>query len=152
MSKAVRIPLTYAEFAHDLGAHSRLTREVSLVWHRQYTKADTATKQAMREEFLTHFISGYVKCTEKQAMRILIKGAPERTVEQKQAYEAASQKFLYHISRTGAKSKPAAQTGQTSHRIPAHLRSVAMDFLGEFEGKNLEEQIKQAVALLNALK
>lgn len=152
MSKAVHIPLTYAEFAHDLGAHSRLTREVSLVWHRQYTKANPATRQAMREEFLVQFISGYVKCNEKQAMRILIKGAPERTAEQKQAYEAASQKFLYHISRTGAKSKPAAQTEQTSHRIPAHLRSVAMDFLGEFEGKNLEEQIKQAVALLNALK
>ena len=155
MSKAVRIPLTYAEFAHDLGAHSRLTREVSLVWHRQYTKANPATRQAMREEFLTHFISGYVKCTEKQAMRILIKGAPERTAEQKQAYEAASQKFLYHISRTGAKSKPAAQTEQTeqiSKRVAPALHSAAMAFLAEFEGKNLEEQIKQAVALLNALK
>ena len=144
--------LTLSQFAHDLGAHQRITQDVSLVWHRQYTKADTATRQAMRGEFLTHFIRGYMACTEKQAMRILITSAPERTAEQKKAYESASQKFLYHISRTGAKSKPAAQTEQTSHRIPAHLRSVAMDFLGEFEGKNLEEQIKQAVALLNALK
>jgi hypothetical protein len=29
---------------------------------------------------------------------------------------------------------------------------MAMDFLGNFEGKNLQEQIKQALALLNALK
>jgi hypothetical protein len=29
---------------------------------------------------------------------------------------------------------------------------MAMDFLGNFEGENLQEQIKKAIALLNALK
>ena len=37
-------------------------------------------------------------------------------------------------------------------RISTEAKAMAMDFLGNFEGKNLEAQIKAAVALLNALK
>lgn len=40
----------------------------------------------------------------------------------------------------------------TSQRIDAASKALAMEFLGNFEGKNLAEQIKAAVALLNALK
>ena len=40
----------------------------------------------------------------------------------------------------------------TSHRISQAERTLAMDFLGNFEGKNRTEQIKAAVALLNAMK
>lgn len=43
--------------------------------------------------------------------------------------------------------KPAA-----SKRISTEAKAMAMDFLGNFEGKNLEAQIKAAIALLNALK
>jgi hypothetical protein len=39
-----------------------------------------------------------------------------------------------------------------SMRVSTEARALAMDFLGNFEGKNLEAQIKAAVALLNALK
>ena len=141
--------LTLSQFAHDLGAHQRITQDVSLVWHRQYTKANPATRQAMREEFLTHFVCGYVQCTEKQAMRILITPAPERSAEHKKAYEAASQKFLYHISRTGAKAK---QVTQTQPRVSKHHRDLAMRFLAEFDGETLAEQIKQAMLVLNAIK
>ena len=147
MSKAT---LTLSQFAQDLGAHSRITRDVSLVWHKQYVKADAVTRKALREEFMTHFIIGFMQCTEKQAMRILITSAPERTADQKKAYEAASQKFLYHISRTGAKSQPAQ--AQSSKRIAPKVRSAAMDFLAEFEGETLAAQIKAAIAVLNSLK
>lgn len=148
MSKAVHIPLTYAEFAHDLGAHSRLTREVSLVWHRQYTKANPATRQAMREEFLTHFISGYVKCTEKQAMRILITGRGERKASEQQAYEAASQKFLYHIARTGTKDQ---RKEPKRVRFTSEQRKAGDEFLATFPGETLAEQIAKARAFLASL-
>jgi hypothetical protein len=37
-------------------------------------------------------------------------------------------------------------------RVSTEAKAMAMDFLGNFEGKNLEAQIKAAIALLNALK
>ena len=40
----------------------------------------------------------------------------------------------------------------TSKRLSADAKALAMDFLGNFEGKNLEAQIKAAIALLNAMK
>jgi len=39
-----------------------------------------------------------------------------------------------------------------SKRISPESKAMAMDFLANFEGKNLEAQIKAAIALLNALK
>jgi hypothetical protein len=39
-----------------------------------------------------------------------------------------------------------------SMRVSTEAKAMAMDFLGNFEGKNLEAQIKAAIALLNALK
>lgn len=46
--------------------------------------------------------------------------------------------------------KPAKS--KTHARIAPEQRDLAMDFLANFEGDNLQAQIKQAVALLNALK
>jgi hypothetical protein len=45
-----------------------------------------------------------------------------------------------------------AKTPAKQQRISTEAKAMAMDFLGNFEGKNLEAQIKAAVALLNALK
>jgi len=39
-----------------------------------------------------------------------------------------------------------------SQRLSADAKALAMDFLGNFEGKNLEAQLKAAIALLNAMK
>jgi len=150
MSKATKVELTYAQFAHDLGAHQRLTLAVSLVWHKQYTKADAVTRTALRDEFMAHFTMGLLECTMPQAVRILTATISERTKTQHKAYMAASQKFKYHIARDSAKSKSSTPASQP--RISKELRSSAMDFLGNFEGESLEEQIKQALAILNALK
>jgi hypothetical protein len=134
MKKAV---LTLSQFAHDLGAHQRITQTVSLVWHKQYTKASAATKQAMRVEFVEAFVRGYSN------------GVRNLTAEAKRNAEmAASQKFKYHISRDGAKS---VQPKQTSQRIQPHLRSAAMTFLAEFSGDTLEEQLRQALVVLRSL-
>jgi hypothetical protein len=45
-----------------------------------------------------------------------------------------------------------AKTPAKQQRISTEAKAMAMDFLGNFEGKNLEAQIKAAIALLNALK
>jgi hypothetical protein len=45
-----------------------------------------------------------------------------------------------------------AKAPAKQQRISTEAKAMAMDFLGNFEGKNLEAQIKAAIALLNALK
>jgi hypothetical protein len=45
-----------------------------------------------------------------------------------------------------------AKAPAKQQRISTEAKAMAMDFLGNFEGKNLQEQIKAAIALLNALK
>ena len=61
MSKATQVELTYAQFAHDIGAHQRLTLAVSLVWHKQWLKATPQTRTALRDEFMTHFTMGMLE-------------------------------------------------------------------------------------------
>jgi len=46
-------------------------------------------------------------------------------------------------------AKPA--TPVTKARVSKAARDAAMDFLGTFEGKNLAEQIKQAIAVLKSM-
>jgi hypothetical protein len=45
-----------------------------------------------------------------------------------------------------------AKTPATQPRVSTEAKAMAMDFLGNFDGKNLEAQIKAAIALLNALR
>lgn len=143
MSKATKVELTYAQFAHDLGAHQRLTLAVSLVWHKEYVKADAATRSARREEFMSNFVVGYLECTPVQAVRILTATIGQRTKEQHKAYMAASQKFKYHIARDGAK----AQTTPTkSMRLSAATRQAAKDFLAMFDNLADAKKALEAVA------
>ena len=133
------INLTFIQFAHDIGAHARLTREVSLVWHEQFANGTPATRNAMRAQFMQAFIDGYCKDVRNLTAEI-----------KRNAEMAANQKFKYHISRDGAKDKPKAEPKHM--RVSKAMRDIAMDFLGNFEGESLDEQIKQAIALLNAMK
>lgn len=140
------ITLTYAQFAHDIGKHSRLTRKVSLVWHKQFVRGSVATRHAMREEFMQAFIAGYCKDVRNLTTEI-----------KREAEMAASQKFKYHISRDGVKDQPKPEPKPEPKAEPKHMRvskamrNTAMDFLGNFEGESLDEQIQQAIALLNAM-
>lgn len=142
MSKATKPVLTYAQFANDLGAHQRLTLEVSLVWHKQYAKADAVTRTALRDEFMTHFTMGMLECTQTQAVRILTATISERTEKQHKAYMAASQKFKYHIARDSQKkgAKPVKST-----RLTAEARKAAKDFLAQFDS------VAEAIAAINAV-
>lgn len=96
MSKS--LTLTFTGFAHDLGAHTRLTRDVSLVWHREYVKADDVTRAARREEFILHFLIGYGMSAAKAA-KVMSQSRDERKADDHNAYSAARMKFTYHIVR-----------------------------------------------------
>lgn len=146
MSKATKPVLTYAQFAHDIGAHSRLTLEVSLVWHKQWLKATPQTRTAMREEFMTHFTMGLLKCAMPQAVRILTATISQRTKVQHNAYMAASQKFKHHISRDGAKSAAAKPVKPVkSKRMSAEVRAAAKAYLAQFKS------VADAIAAINAV-
>lgn len=92
------ITLTYAGFARDVGAHDQLTLEVSTVWHREYVKADAATRTARRDEFILNFMIG-TKCPEAKAKRIMEQSRTERTKDAQKLYDRARAKFTYHIVR-----------------------------------------------------
>ena len=94
MAKAIK--LSFATFAHDLGAHHRITLDVSLVWHQQYLGADSVTRTALREEFIRNFLIGY-GCKNPEA--IMAQSRDERTAEDQKVYDAARAKFTYHVVR-----------------------------------------------------
>lgn len=137
-----KLTLTLSQFAHDLGAHSRITREVSLVWHKQWLSADQVTRQALRDEFLREFIRGALGCKPAEAVRILTSPKGERTAAEQEAYMAASQKFKYHISRDGAKD---AKPEPKSMRLSADARAAAKAYLAHFEN------VQDAIAALRAV-
>ena len=143
MSKATKPVLTYAQFAHDIGAHSRLTLEVSLVWHKQWLKATPQTRTAMREEFMTHFTMGLLKCTMPQAVRILTATISQRTKVQHNAYMAASQKFKHHISRDSQKNEAKPEVKRM--RLSADVRAAAKAYLTQFD--SVEDAIKALRAI-----
>ncbi len=93
---AKQIKLSFATFAHDLGAHTRITLDVSLIWHTEYLTADEVTRKARREEFIRNFLVGY-GC--KNAETIMGQSRDERTAEDQKVYDAARAKFTYHVVR-----------------------------------------------------
>jgi hypothetical protein len=109
MSKQIK--LSFATFAHDLGAHTRITLEVSEVWHTEFLSADEATRKARREEFIRNFLMGY-GCKNPEA--IMGQSRDERTADDQKVYDAARAKFTYHIVRPeksggSAKTDPVAK-------------------------------------------
>lgn len=94
MAKSIK--LSFATFAHDLGAHTRITLDASLIWHEEYVKADEVTRKARREEFIFNFMVGY-GC--KNAKVIMAQSRDERTADDQKVYDAARAKFTYHVVR-----------------------------------------------------
>jgi hypothetical protein len=92
------VTLTYTAFANAIGAHDKLTLEVALVWHREYIKADAATRTARREEFILHFMLG-AKVPEAKAVKIMALSRTDRTKEAQKLYDRARAKFTYYIVR-----------------------------------------------------
>ena len=128
MSK--RITLTLSQFAHDLGAHHRITLDVSLVWHNQYTNADDVTRTALRHEFVVNFVRGASGLSHDAAVALVALKRTERSAEDEKIVNAAGQKFRYHLVRPEAssgmkESDPVANAIKALSKLtPAQLRKV----------------------------
>jgi len=138
--------LSIKQFATNVGNHTTAIRESADAFHKAYTSATPTQQGALRKEWMLGHLEGQgVSDAERTFSLGKGKGAKPEAVK---AIDRASSDFRYYVVRP---VKPApAQT--TNKRISAERRAVAMDFLGNFEGETLQEQIKQALALLNALK
>lgn len=135
MSKA--IPLSFATFAYSLGAHHRITRDVSVVWHRQYVKADAVTRSALREEFIREFLVGYLThgdnpmkpdAAVKRAKKIMGQSRDDRTKDDQKVYDAARAKFTYHVERRvkgEGNAKPSAKADPVADLITAYKALTA---------------------------
>jgi hypothetical protein len=138
--------LSIKQFATNVGNHTTAIREAANAFHEAYTDATPTQQGALRKDWMLGHLEGQgVKDAERTFSLGKGKGAKPENVK---AIDRASSDFRYYVVRP-VKAKPAQLTNT---RISAERKAVAMDFLGNFEGETLQEQIKQALALLNALK
>lgn len=114
---------TLNQFAYQLGCHARTTLAHSLIWHKAYVKADDASRTAWRTDFQANFVAGALNVSIEKARAIVALKRTERSAAQEQAVNAASQKFRYHVSRDGAKSK-SHKAEPTKVRISAAEREA----------------------------
>ena len=133
--------ITATQFFFNLGNNDRLTLEASKPIHEAWLKATPEQRTQLRTDCMAHYIMGNMKCDRKESDRILSQSRTERTKAAQKAYRTANERFTYHVSRENKKVKTNAPT---HYRITPAYRALAMDFLGEFEGETLDEQIKAA--------
>ena len=106
------ITVSYSQFAFGLGKQDRLMRESSLVWHTEYVKADSATRQARLQEWIVQHLMGQLNVPQRVAERILSTPRTKRSKEQQAAYYRAYSDFSYHIIRPENKKKGKAVSSQ----------------------------------------
>ena len=141
MSKSVR---TEAQF---IGKKDAATAEKIEAIRSAWLKAKPEAQAEIVHEFKIGYISGRDRVSISDAQAIVEAGKGADAINAPAIVRAVAA-WNYHIVQ--GKAKPAQ--AQSHKRISAERRAVAMDFLSNFEGETLQEQIKQALALLNALK
>ena len=142
MSKAVR---TDAQF---IGKKDATTADKIIAIRKAWLKAKPEAQAEIVYEFKVGYISGRDRTSISQAEAIVQAGKGEGAINAPAIVRAVA---AWHDQVMKGVAK-ATDTAQSRKRVSSERRALAMDFLGNFEGKNLQEQIKQAIALLNALK
>ena len=110
MSKAIIV--SYSQFAFGLGKQGRLLRESSIVWHKEYVQADSATRKEKLHEWLVQHLQGGLDVTQQVAERILSKPRTERSKVHNNAYSKAYSDYRYHIIRPETKKDSATGSAQ----------------------------------------
>ena len=143
MSKSVRTN------AVSIGKKDAQSEALAVSIRTAYAKAKPEAQAELAREFKIGYISGREKVSLAVATQIFEAGKGVNAINAG-AIDRATSGFNYHIvSKLDNKPAPAPVANK---RVSKQARALAMDFLGNFEGENLQEQIKQAIALLNALK
>ena len=117
---------TFAVFAQSLGAHTRITLDISKLWHTEYLSADEVTRKARREEFIRNFLVGYLthgdkpmqpEAAEKRAEKIMGQSRDDRSAEDQKVYDAARAKFTYHVVRPEKKQASSGKTDPVAEAL-----------------------------------
>ena len=141
MSKAVR------STAKSIGTNDANTATLAAEIRAAWVKAKPEAQAEIAFEFKVGYIAGRDRVSISDAQAIVEAGKGADAINAPAIVRAVAA-WNYHIVQGNAKPAQA----QSHKRISAERRAVAMDFLSNFEGETLQEQIKQALALLNALK
>lgn len=140
MSKAVRAD------AKSIGNNDAKSSDLAIAIRKAYAKAAPELQAEIAFDFKVGYIAGRERISLSDAQAIFEAGKGADAINAG-AIDRAVSGFRYHVIDGKTKAAPAKQM-----RVSAERRAVAMDFLGNFEGESLQEQIKAAIALLNALK
>lgn len=143
MSKAVRTN------AVSIGKKDAQSEALAIAIRKAYAKAKPEAQAELAREFKIGYISGREKVSLAVATQIFEAGKGVNAINVG-AIDRATSGFNYHVvSKLDTKPAPAPAKHM---RVSTERRALAMDFLSNFKGENLQEQIKEAIALLNALK
>ncbi len=134
--------------AKSIGTKDASTSVLAITIRKAYAKAKPEVQAEIRTDFHVGYIAGRdrVSISEAEAIWTAGKGAGAKNAE---AISRAVSAWKYHVADH---FKPATKEPVKRQRISAEDRALGMAFLSNFEGKDRNEQIKQAIALLNALK
>jgi len=132
----------------SIGTNDAKSAEIAAAIRKAWLKAKPETQAEIAAEFKIGYIAGREKVSLAQA-EVIFKAGKGAEAINPAAIDRATSAFNYHIKQSKAQ---APKEPETRHRIPTHLREAAMDFLAEFKGETLAEQITQALAVLNSLK
>jgi hypothetical protein len=142
MSKAVR------STAKSIGTNdantATLAAEIRAVW----VKAKPEAQAEIAFEFKVGYISGRDRLSISDAQAIVEAGKGADAINAPAIVRAVAAWNYHIVSKLDA--KPVAPAAHK--RVNKADRAMAMDFLAQFDGESLQEQIKHAIALLNALK
>jgi len=140
--------MTIRTTAKSIGAQERNTEAAMSTHIKAYTKAKPEAQAEMRREYQVGYIAGRGKVSMAESERILSngKGANCESEAHIKLIDQATASFNYWF-----KSTPKQATTPSHARISKPLREAATNFLAEFEGETLQEQINAAIAVLRAM-
>ena len=135
--------------AKSIGNKDASTAELAALIRKAYAKAAPEAQAEIRADFHIGYISGRDRVSISDATAIVAAGKGADAINAPAIVRAVAA-WKYHVADYLPKAD--AAPAQSRKRIDKAAKALAMDFLGNFEGENLQEQIKKAIALLNALK
>ena len=134
--------------AKSIGNNDAKSTDLATAIRKAYAKAKPEVQAEIAFDFKVGYIAGRDRLSISDAVAVVTAGKGEGAINAP-AIARAVAAWNYHIINGGTKA-PAAPAAQ--QRISKAHKAAAMDFLAQFEGETLAEQIKQALIVINSLK
>lgn len=149
---------TLAQFARRIGEAMGTSSDLSQseAFHRAYKALgdDEDAKQVKADMVRTYVIEYAVGRADVDAKTVASnydKPRAKRAKAIEKLINAGLFSFRYHVSRTGKKGKGKAREQAAPVKLSRDVKAAAMEFVAEFEGDDLNAQVKSAIAALRAL-